>query len=103
MASLIWCYGASKLLVVNPNATDAEVAEVVNGNQDVQIFAQAAMGNRYADAQRAYREVADRREEIKRIERNLIELAQLFSDVSLLESLFLCFTLMLSRSVESHG
>lgn len=87
---------------MNPNATDAEVAEVVNGNQDVQIFAQAAMGNRYADAQRAYREVADRREEIKRIERNLIELAQLFSDVRL-ESLFLCFTLMLSRSVESHG
>ena len=67
---------------VKPNATDQEVAEVVNGDQNVQIFAQAAMGNRYAESQRAYREVQQRHEEIKRIERNLVELAQLFNDVS---------------------
>lgn len=66
---------------MNPNATDAEVAEVVNGDQSVQIFAQAAMGNRYADSQRAYREVQQRHEEIKRIERNMEQLAQLFNDV----------------------
>ena len=66
---------------VKPNATDQEVAEVVNGDQNVQIFAQAAMGNRYAESQRAYREVQQRHEEIKRIERNLVELAQLFNDV----------------------
>ena len=40
------------------------------------------MGNRYADSQSAYREVEQRREEIQRIERTLIELAQLFQDVS---------------------
>ncbi|EJD05834.1 t-SNARE [Fomitiporia mediterranea MF3/22] len=75
---------ARQFKIVNPNATDAEVQEVVNGDQDVQIFAQAAMGNRYADSQRAYREVQQRHEEIKRIERTLIELAQLFNDMSLL-------------------
>ncbi|KAL5490303.1 hypothetical protein ACEPAI_5136 [Sanghuangporus weigelae] len=75
---------ARQFKIVNPNATDVEVAEVVNGDQDVQIFAQAAMGNRYAESQRAYREVQERREEIKRIERNLVELAQLFNDMSLL-------------------
>lgn len=66
---------------MNPNATDAEVAEVVNGDQNVQIFAQAAMGNRYADSQNAYREVQQRHEEIKKIEQTLVELAQLFNDV----------------------
>ena len=68
--------------IVNPNATDAEVDAVVNSDQNVQIFAQAAMGNRYADSQSAYREVEQRREEIQRIERTLIEIAQLFQDVS---------------------
>ena len=67
---------------MNPNATDEEVAEVVNGDRNVQIFAQAAMGNRYAESQRAYREVQQRRDEIKAIERNMEQLAQLFNDVS---------------------
>lgn len=71
------------MCIVNPNATDAEVDEVVNSDQNVQIFAQAAMGNRYADSQSAYREVQQRHEDIKRIEKTLVELAQLFQDVSL--------------------
>lgn len=37
--------------------------------------------NRYGQAQSAYREVQERHEDIRRIERTLTELAQLFNDV----------------------
>ena len=64
-----------------PNATDEEVANVVNGGQDLQIFAQNAMGNRYANAQGVYREVQERNEGVKQIEKTLMELNDLFTDV----------------------
>lgn len=38
--------------------------------------------NRYGEARSAYKEVQERHEDIKRIERTLTELAQLFNDVS---------------------
>ena len=38
--------------------------------------------NRYGEARSAYREVQERHEDIKRIEKTLTELAQLFNDVS---------------------
>lgn len=49
------------------------------------------MNSRHTESRAAYREVQERHEDIKRIERTLAELAQLFNDVSffLLESL--CF------------
>lgn len=37
--------------------------------------------NRYGQAQSAYREVQERHEDIRRIEKTLTELAQLFNDV----------------------
>lgn len=37
--------------------------------------------NRYGEARSAYREVQERHEDIKRIEKTLTELAQLFNDV----------------------
>jgi len=37
--------------------------------------------NRYGESRAAYREVQERHEDIKRIERTLGELAQLFNDV----------------------
>ena len=45
---------------------------------------QQVMGNRYAESQGAYREVQQRHEEVQRIERTLVELAQLFNDVRVL-------------------
>lgn len=66
---------------MNPNATDDEVRQVVNNDQGGQIFTQAMMGNRYQEAQGAYREVQQRHEEVRRIERTIAELAQLFNDV----------------------
>ena len=42
--------------------------------------------NRYGEAKSAYREVQERHEDIKKIERTLTELAQLFNDVRRLSS-----------------
>lgn len=44
--------------------------------------------NRYGESRAAYREVQERHEDIKRIEKTLGELAQLFNDVSDSTSLF---------------
>ena len=46
------------------------------------IDLQLLNSNRYGESRAAYREVQERHEDIKRIERTLAELAQLFNDVS---------------------
>lgn len=73
--------------IVKPDATPQQIDAVVNdttGGGD-QIFAQALTSStRYGESRAAYREVQDRHEDIKRIERTLEELAQLFSDMSVL-------------------
>ncbi|THH32104.1 hypothetical protein EUX98_g2082 [Antrodiella citrinella] len=73
--------------IVKPDATPEEVNAVVNdvqGGGD-QIFAQALTSStRYGESRAAYREVQDRHEDIRRIERTLEELAQLFNDMSTL-------------------
>jgi syntaxin 1B/2/3 len=71
--------------IVKPDATEDEVAAVVNDENGGQIFSQALMNsNRYGESRAAYREVQERHEDIKRIERTLGELAQLFNDMSVL-------------------
>ncbi|KAF8163201.1 t-SNARE [Crassisporium funariophilum] len=71
--------------IVKPDATPEEVKAVVNDEQGGQIFSQALMNsNRYNDSRAAYREVQERHEDIKRIEKTLAELAQLFNDMSVL-------------------
>ena len=45
-------------------------------------YSQLMNSNRYGESRQAYREVQERHEDIKRIERTLAELAQLFNDVS---------------------
>lgn len=72
---------------------------MVNDENNGQIFSQAVRGflvisffwlsflqlmnsNRYGESRAAYREVQERHEDIKRIEKTLGELAQLFNDVS---------------------
>ncbi|KAF9453240.1 t-SNARE [Macrolepiota fuliginosa MF-IS2] len=70
--------------IVKPDATPEEVRAVVNDTNNDQIFSQALMSSRYGDSQKAYREVQERHEEIKRIEQTLAELAQLFNDMSVL-------------------
>jgi len=70
--------------IVKPDATPEEVKAVVNDEQGGQIFSQALMNSRYTDSRAAYREVQERHEDIKRIEKTLGELAQLFNDMSVL-------------------
>lgn len=48
------------------------------------------MNSRYTESRAAYREVQERHEDIKRIERTLAELAQLFNDVRGLLSFAFC-------------
>jgi len=70
--------------IVKPDATPDEIRAVVNDEQGGQIFSQALMNSRYTESRAAYREVQERHEDIKRIERTLAELAQLFNDMSVL-------------------
>jgi len=70
--------------IVKPDATPEEVKAVVNDEQGGQIFSQALMNSRHTDSRAAYQEVQGRHEDIKRIEKTLAELAQLFNDMSVL-------------------
>jgi len=71
--------------IVKPDATPEEVKAVVDDDQGAQIFSQALLNsNRYGESRAAYREVQERHEDIKRIEKTLTELAQLFNDMSVL-------------------
>ncbi|CCL99345.1 uncharacterized protein FIBRA_01363 [Fibroporia radiculosa] len=71
--------------IVKPDATPEEVRAIVNDDQGGQIFSQALMNsNRYGEARSAYREVQERHEDIKRIEKTITELAQLFNDMSVM-------------------
>ncbi|EAU88609.2 syntaxin [Coprinopsis cinerea okayama7 len=70
--------------IVKPDATPEEVRAVVNNENNGQIFSQALMNSQFTNAQMAYREVQERHEDIKRIEKTLAELAQLFNDMSIL-------------------
>jgi len=71
--------------IVKPDATPEEVKAVVNDDSGGQIFSQALLNsNRYGEAKSAYREVQERHEDIKKIEKTLTELANLFNDMSVL-------------------
>lgn len=70
-------------LIVNPNATDAEIREVTEaGSGDMQIFSQALMNaDRRGQAQSTLANVRQRHDAIQQIERTMVELAQLFQDL----------------------
>lgn len=71
--------------IVKPDATQEEIQAAVNDESGGQVFSQALLNsNRYGDARAAYREVQERHEDIKRIEKTIGELAQLFNDMSVL-------------------
>ncbi|KAF8334147.1 t-SNARE [Cantharellus anzutake] len=70
--------------IVKPDATPEEV-KAVTEDDGAQIFSQALMSsNRYGESRAAYREVQERHADIKRIEKTLTELAQLFNDMSVM-------------------
>ncbi|KAI4159697.1 MAG: hypothetical protein LQ342_006390 [Letrouitia transgressa] len=68
--------------IVRPEASEAEVREAIEDTSNNQVFSQALLqSNRRGQAQSALRAVQGRHEAIQKIERQMIELAQLFQDV----------------------
>lgn len=59
--------------------------------------------NRYGESRAAYREVQERHEDIKRIERTMAELAQLFNDVRFYVYHVIPRLILLRTSDEYHG
>lgn len=65
--------------IVNPDATDAEIAEIVNS--DTQIFKQAVLGSRAEQANRVLGAVKQRHQDMLKVERDLIQLLDLLNDM----------------------
>jgi len=75
---------ARQFKIVKPDATPAEIDNVIN-NDNPQVFAQALLNtNAYGAARGAYREVQERHAEIQKIEKSLTELAQMMNEMSML-------------------
>ncbi|KAF8252674.1 t-SNARE [Wilcoxina mikolae CBS 423.85] len=73
---------ARQYRIVKPDATEEEVQQACEDSQGQQIFSQALLsGNRRGEARSALREVQARHTEIQRIEKTIIELAQLFNEM----------------------
>lgn len=72
-------------LIVNPDATEAEIREVTEAGGDQQIFQQALLNaDRRGQAQSTLRNVQQRHDAIQQIERTMMELQQLFQDLDAL-------------------
>ncbi|KAJ2006399.1 hypothetical protein H4R26_001401 [Coemansia thaxteri] len=69
--------------IARPDATDEEVASAIDSDQAGQVFAQSVMqSSRVGDARRVLRDVEERQADIKKIEKTINELAQMFVEVS---------------------
>jgi syntaxin 1B/2/3 len=76
---------ARQYRIVNPNASQAEVNRVVSDTSNQQIFSQALMqSDRRGQSRAALSAVEDRHAAIQKIESQMQELAQLFSDMEAL-------------------
>ncbi|KAI9645219.1 hypothetical protein NHQ30_005953 [Ciborinia camelliae] len=68
--------------IVNPDATDAEVNDAVPNAEPQQMFQQALMtSNRQGQANTTLNAVRQRNEAIKKIEQDIIQIAELFSEM----------------------
>ncbi|KAI0837590.1 t-SNARE [Hypoxylon sp. FL0890] len=76
---------ARQYRIVRPDADEAEVRAAVEDQTGGQVFQQALMqSNRRGQAQSVLSAVQDRHAQLKKIEQQLIELAQLFQDMDTL-------------------
>ncbi|KZV88310.1 syntaxin-like protein [Exidia glandulosa HHB12029] len=72
-----------QMKIVKPDATPEEIKAAAESD-DAQVFTQELLNsNRLGESRAAYREVQERHANIKKIEKTLTELAQLFNDMSL--------------------
>ncbi|MCJ1466886.1 Plasma membrane t-SNARE, secretory vesicle fusion [Pseudocyphellaria aurata] len=73
---------ARQYRIVKPEASEEEVRAAIEDTSNNQVFSQALLqSNRRGQSQSALRAVQGRHEAIQKIERQMIELAQLFQDV----------------------
>ncbi|TGZ84291.1 t-SNARE [Ascodesmis nigricans] len=73
---------ARQYRIVRPEATEEEVQQACEDGSGQQIFSQELLrGNRRGEARSALREVQARHNEIQKIEKTIIELAQLFQEM----------------------
>ncbi|PLW26997.1 hypothetical protein PCASD_25122 [Puccinia coronata f. sp. avenae] len=69
--------------IVKPDASPEEIRQAVDSDDGGQIFSQALMtSNRYGDARAAFNEVKERHEDVKRIEKTITELMEMFNDLA---------------------
>jgi syntaxin 1B/2/3 len=74
---------ARQYRIVRPDASEQEVREAVEHPDNQQVFQQAMMNsNRQGQAQSTMNAVRSRHEAIQNIERQMIELAELFNDMN---------------------
>ncbi|EEB08382.1 SNARE Psy1 [Schizosaccharomyces japonicus yFS275] len=72
-----------QLEIANPRATEEDFQSAMNEENGGQVFAQALLrSNRSGEARSALREVQERHADIKKIEKTITELAQLFQDMA---------------------
>ncbi|KAJ3330166.1 Syntaxin-1A [Blyttiomyces sp. JEL0837] len=71
-------------LIVKPTASPEEVEQMISGEQG-SVFSQAIVhSGQKAEAKRALQDIKDRHADVQRIEQSIIELQQLFIDMSVL-------------------
>ncbi|KAI9173081.1 hypothetical protein H9P43_007212 [Blastocladiella emersonii ATCC 22665] len=74
-----------QFLIVKPDASPEEVEKVVSGEGGAGIFAQQIMpGAQYMEARQALQDIQERHQDIIKIEKSILELQQLFVDMSVL-------------------
>lgn len=72
-----------QLKIVKPDATADDVEKILEG-QNINVFAQQFIGGQQAEAKRALEDIQEKHQEILKIERGILELHQLFVDMSIL-------------------
>lgn len=74
-----------QIKIVQPNATQDEIERVLDSDEPNQIFAQSLMqSNRSGQARAVLSEVQSRHDDIKKIEKTILELHQLFVDMQMM-------------------
>ncbi|KAF3933482.1 Syntaxin-1A [Dactylella cylindrospora] len=73
---------ARQYRIANPDATEDEIRDAQEANSSAPVFSQAVMQNRRGAARSALAEVRSRHTEIQKIEKTMIELAQLFEEMN---------------------
>ncbi|ORX44273.1 t-SNARE [Hesseltinella vesiculosa] len=74
-----------QIRIVKPDASQQEIDNLIDSEQGDQVFTQSLMqAGRTSQARAVLSEVQDRHQDIKRIEKTIVELHQLFMDMQML-------------------